>query len=138
MVLVARVLTFVDSFRAPVAVSAHCDLPCGVYDPAQARIEAESVKACMEKFNASDDNVFKTRAVLIKEERAELVKHHLWVLWTDYFKANHLEAHPGLHDLFWKATKSAGESKKTNDTAVADELLAHIAEIDKIFWETKK
>ena len=138
MVLVARVLSLVDSFRAPVAVSAHCDLPCGVYDPAQARIEAESVKACMEKFNASDDNVFKTRAVLIKEERAELVKHHLWVLWTDYFKANHLEAHPGLHDLFWKATKSAGESKKTNDTAVADELLAHIAEIDKIFWETKK
>jgi nickel superoxide dismutase len=138
MVLVARVLSLVDSLCAPVVVSAHCDLPCGVYDPAQARIEAEAVKACMEKFNASDDNVFKTRAVLIKEERAELVKHHLWVLWTDYFKANHLEAHPGLHDLFWKATKSAGESKKTNDTAVADELLAHIAEIDRIFWETKK
>jgi len=138
MVLAARVLTFVDSLRAPAVVSAHCDLPCGVYDPAQARIEAEAVKACMEKFNASDDNVFKTRAVLIKEERAELVKHHLWILWTDYFKASHLEAHPGLHDLFWKATKSAGESKKTNDTAVADELLAHIAEIDKIFWETKK
>lgn len=138
MMLAARVLTFVDSLRSPAAVSAHCDLPCGVYDPAQARIEAESVKACMEKFNASDDNVFKTRAVLIKEERAELVKHHLWVLWTDYFKANHLEAHPGLHDLFWKATKAAGESKKTNDPVVADELLAHIAEIDKVFWETKK
>ncbi len=76
-----------DLLREPRSIHAHCDLPCGVYDPAQARIEAESVKGCMEKFNESDDNVFKTRAVIIKEQRAELVKHHLWVLWTDYFTA---------------------------------------------------
>ena len=49
-------------------VSAHCDLPCGVYDPAQARIEAESVKGCMTKFHASDDVEFKQRAVIIKEQ----------------------------------------------------------------------
>jgi len=66
---------------------AHCDLPCGVYDPAQAKIEALSVKATMEKYAASSDPDFKARAVAIKEERSELVKHHLWVLWTDYFKA---------------------------------------------------
>ena len=64
-------------------VFAHCDLPCGVYDPAQAKIEAQSVKACMEKYAASSDVDFKSRAVAIKEERSELVKHHLWVLWTD-------------------------------------------------------
>jgi nickel superoxide dismutase len=138
MKTLARLLALVDRVDPPVAVHAHCDLPCGVYDPAQARIEAESVKGCMDKFNGSDDNVFKTRAVLIKEERADLVKHHLWVLWTDYFKPNHLEAYPQLHDLFWKATKAAGEAKKTTDTAVADDLLAQIAEIDRIFWETKK
>ena len=138
MSIVARLLSLADRWSEPQTIHAHCDLPCGVYDPAQARIEADSVKACMEKFNASDDNVFKSRCVFIKEERADLVKHHLWVLWTDYFKPNHLEAYPQLHDLFWKATKAAGESKKTNDTAVADELLAHIAEIDRIFWETKK
>ena len=92
----------------------------------------------MEKFNASDDQVFKTRAVIIKEERADLVKHHLWVLWTDYFKPEHLEKYPQLHELFWKATKAAGEAKKTTDVTVADDLLAQIAEIDKIFWETKK
>ena len=73
----------------------------------------------MEKFNGSDDDVFKERAVFIKEERAELVKHHLWVLWTDYFKPEHLEKHPELHDIFWKATKAAGEAKKTNDAKVA-------------------
>jgi nickel superoxide dismutase len=138
MPILSRLLSFADLLAGPRTVHAHCDLPCGVYDPAQARIEADSVKACMEKFNGSDDSVFKSRAVFIKEERADLVKHHLWVLWTDYFKPNHLEAFPQLHDLFWKATKAAGETKKTNDTAVADDLLAQIAEIDRIFWETKK
>jgi nickel superoxide dismutase len=138
MKILTHLLALADRVREPAVAHAHCDLPCGVYDPAQARIEADSVKACMEKFNASDDNVFRTRAVTIKEERADLVKHHLWVLWTDYFKPNHLEKYPELHDLFWKATKAAGETKKTNDTAVADDLLAQIAEIDRIFWETKK
>ena len=138
MKMIPRLLALADRVSAPLPVHAHCDLPCGVYDPAQARIEAESVKACMEKFNGSDDNVFKSRAVFIKEERADLVKHHLWVLWTDYFKPNHLEAYPQLHDLFWKATKAAGDSKKTNDTAVAEDMLSQIAEIDRIFWETKK
>ena len=94
-------------------VHAHCDLPCGVYDPAQARIEAESVKACQEKYQGSDDPIFKDRAVAIKEERADLVKHHLWVLWTDYFKPEHLEANPDLHEKFWNATKLAGASKKS-------------------------
>ena len=84
------------------------------------------------------DEVFKQRAILIKEERADLVKHHLWVLWTDYFKPEHLEKHPDLHSLFWTATKAAGESKKTTDVAVGQKLLDQIAEIDRIFWETKK
>ena len=134
----SRLLALLDRLSPLRTASAHCDLPCGVYDPAQARIEAESVKACMDKFNASDDAVFRERAVLIKEERADLVKHHLWVLWTDYFKPEHLEAHPQLHDLFWKATKAAGEAKKTNEAAVAQRLLENIGEIDRIFWETKK
>ncbi|HEV2361724.1 MAG TPA: superoxide dismutase, Ni [Acidimicrobiales bacterium] len=138
MRITSRLMTALDRVSAPAVAYAHCDLPCGVYDPAQARIEAESVKACMEKFNASEDEVFRGRAVAIKEERSELVKHHLWVLWTDYFKPEHLERFPELHDTFWKATKAAGEAKKTNDVAVATRLLDNIAEIDRIFWETKK
>ena len=132
------VLTALDAICPPAVAHAHCDLPCGVYDPAQARIEAESVKAIQEKHNASSDEQFRQRAVQIKEERAELVKHHLWVLWTDYFKPEHVAKYPQLHELFWKATKSAGESKKTTDVAVGQRLLDEIAEITKIFWETKK
>ena len=140
MRIASRLLTLADRIWAPEPVHAHCDLPCGVYDPAQARIEADSVKACMEKFNASDDNVFKTRAVTIKEQRADLVKHHLWVLWTDYFKPPHFEKYPQLNTLFNEATKLAGAAgtKGSTDAAKADELLAKIEEINKIFWETKQ
>ena len=133
-----QILALVDRVSPPTAAHAHCDLPCGVYDPAQARIEAESVKGTMAKYNDSDDEAFKTRAIVIKEARADLVKQHLWVLWTDYFKPEHLEKHPQLHELFWKATKSAGESKKTTDPAVGQRLLDEIAEITALFWETKK
>jgi len=76
------------SFIKPVY--AHCDLPCGVYDPAQAKIEAQSVHEIMKKYDGLEgDN--KIRAVFIKDERADLVKQHLWILWSDYFKPEHLE-----------------------------------------------
>ncbi len=118
-------------------VYAHCDLPCGVYDPAQARIEALSVMAIQTKYKDLDEEN-KIRALFIKEQRAELVKHHLWVLWTDYFKPEHLEKFPDLHDKFWKATKQAGECKHHSDPAEGKKLLEMIDEIAKIFAETKK
>jgi nickel superoxide dismutase len=118
-------------------VHAHCDLPCGIYDPAQARIEAESVKACQEKYQGSDEAIFKDRAISIKEQRANLVKEHLWVLWTDYFKPEHLENYPQLHELFWNATKEAGNAKRSEDPAQGQKLLDAIDELSKVFWETK-
>jgi nickel superoxide dismutase len=123
------------SFIKPVY--AHCDLPCGIYDPAQARIEAESVHEIMKKYpNLGEED--KWRAVFIKDQRADLVKHHLWVLWSDYFKPEHLEAHPDLHDKFWKATKQASLTKRSVDPAEGQKLLDMIDEIATIFKETKK
>ena len=126
-------------FAAKATVSAHCDLPCGVYDPAQARIEAESVKAIQEKYQANEDPAFRARAIQIKEQRSELVKHHLDVLWSDYFKAPHFEKYPNLHTLFNDAVKAAGAggTKGSNDPKTGQQLLDLIAEIDKIFKETK-
>ncbi len=123
-------------FRPPTVAHAHCDLFCGVYDPAQAMIEAKSVLQCANKYHASEDDVFRARAISIKEERAELVKHHLSVLWTDFFKPHHLEAFPQLHDTFWKAIKQAGDAKKSMDPAVSEELVRLIDEIADIFWQT--
>src|SRR5437764_12350533 len=135
--LISRLLTIIDRVSHPDVAHAHCDLPCGVYDPAQARIEAESVKAIAEKYQENEDPVFRERAVMIKEQRADLVKHHLWVLWTDYFKPEHAKKYPEIHDHFWQATKLAGEAKHSVDPAKGQELLDAIEKIDKIFWETK-
>jgi nickel superoxide dismutase len=135
-----------DVLRPRRVVHAHCDLPCGVYDPAQARVEAESVKAIQGKYQDAEAqkkptetvDQFQQRALQIKEERADLVKHHLWVLWTDYFKPEHVEKYPDLHEKFWKATKLAGDSKRSVEPDQGQQLLDAIADIDKIFWETKK
>jgi len=127
--------------RAPslyTNVFAHCDLFCGVYDPAQARIEAQAVFNSVHKYNESDDEVFKQRAIAIKEERAQLVKEHLWVLWTDYFKPQHVEASPGLHDLLWRATKAAGEAKKSVKQEDAQTLIDLVDEVGELFAKTKK
>jgi nickel superoxide dismutase len=144
--LVDRLLRGVDRVAVPLTAHAHCDLPCGVYDPAQARIEAQSVKAIQERYQSADKmksgtetaDEYRTRCLQIKEERANLVKEHLWVLWTDYFKPEHKEKYPQLHDLFWTATKTAGLSKKSQDPAQGQKLLDQVDEIANIFWETKK
>lgn len=132
------IFNILAKFLPTRAAYAHCDLPCGVYNPLQARIEAESILNIMKKYQESKDEVFRVRAILIKEERAELVKHHLWVLWTDYFKPEHVEKFPQLHDLFWRTTKLAGQTKKSIDQADGEKLLQMIDEIDKIFKETKR
>jgi len=118
-------------------VYAHCDLFCGVYDPAQARIEAQSVLNAVKRYQDTDDEVLRQRAIIIKEQRAELVKHHLWVLWTDYFKPPHVEQFPELHDLFWRATKAAGDTKKSVELKDAEKLISLIDEIGELFAKTK-
>lgn len=124
--------------KLAVTVHAHCDLMCGVYDPAQARIEAQSVYNAMKKYQASDDDTFKCRAIDIKEERADLVKHHVWVLWTDYFKPEHVEKFPELHDLVWRAAKAAGDAKKSVDPNDGQNLIDLIDQIGDIFAQTKE
>ena len=128
---------------------AHCDGPCGVYDPSQARIEAESVLQLTKKIldlkmpeggdakaSAAYQNTL-TRFIAIKEERAELAKHHLLVLWTDYFKPVHLEKYPELHDLFWKSAKLCSACKQEVSLEHAQELMDNIKKVHEIFWATK-
>ncbi|MCZ7667027.1 MAG: superoxide dismutase, Ni [Chloroflexi bacterium] len=117
-------------------VRAHCDLPCGVYDPEQARIEAESCFRIMEKYQGNEDAAYRTRAIHIKEERADLAKHHLDVLWHDYFKPEHLDAVPNLHELFWNATKQVSKVKASTDPADGKKLLELIDEIDAAWKKT--
>ena len=125
-------------FANATEAHAHCDLYCGVYDPAQAKIEALSCLKTLQKYHDSDDEHFKTRAIIIKEQRAEEVKHHLMVLWADFFTKEHFEQFPNLHQLFWDGVHGAGDVKKSLDVAVAEKLLATIDKIADIFWQTEK
>ena len=124
-------------FKPKNVAYAHCDLPCGVYDPAQARINAESVVNASKKYQESDDPAFKQRCITIKEDMAEEVKKDLWVLWTDYFKPQHLEANPEIHNIFWKAAKLCSACKVEVSAQHAQELMDAVKEIHEIFWATK-
>ena len=124
--------------RQVTIAHAHCDLYCGVYDPAQAKIEALSVLKIAQKYHESDDEVFKARALALKEERAEEVKHHLMVLWADFFTADHRAEFSNLDDLFWRAIHQAGDAKKSADPAEGQKLIDLIDEISDVFWQTEK
>jgi nickel superoxide dismutase len=130
-------------------VSAHCDGPCGVYDPASARIAAEAVLSMTKKILALEPPAGNDQAAMaaylntmsryiqIKEEQAHLAKTELLVLWTDYFKPQHLEQYPDLHDTFWKAAKLCSAVKVGVSLEDANALMAAIENIHNIFWATK-
>jgi len=131
--------------RPSTVVYAHCDIPCGIYDPTAAKIAADTVAKMVEKITALDKNAtdFTTRGnfvrmVTVKEQHAEICKKELQVLWSDYFKPEHLEKFPKMHDSFWKALKLASKNKQNVDAQAAADLQAAVKEISDMFWATKK
>ena len=129
------------------AVFAHCDIPCGIYDPHGAQLASQTVLKMVQKLKElkkpEDDDWLEyknsmTRMILTKEQHAELCKRDILILWTDYFKAEHLEKFPDLHDLVWKTTKLCSDNKRAVDEAKANELVAQVDKIADIFAQTKK
>jgi len=130
-------------------VEAHCDGPCGVYDPATARITAEAVLSMTKKILAlqvpdpSDAAAMAayhntlSRYIAIKEEQAELTKHELLVLWTDFFKPQHLEQFPNLHEVFWNAAKECSYAKQEVSLHHAQNVLDACKQIHEMFWAAK-
>ena len=122
---------------------AHCDGPCGVYDPAAARIAAEAVASMARKLVALPEGGdlaaanTRSRFIAIKEQQAELAKHELNVLWTDYFKPEHLEAQPQLGEIFWKAAKLCSQNKVEVNVAAAEALLDTIHQVHDLYWGSK-
>ena len=126
-------------------VQAHCDVPCGIYDPISAKIAAQTGLKMAVRLEAADlsqggdisvpNSV--ARYIAVKEEHAQGVKSELNILWSDYFKPEHLADHPNLHELFWNANKLAGANKQGVSSSSAKELVEAVDEIAKIFWATK-
>ncbi|MGZ3586986.1 MAG: superoxide dismutase, Ni [Candidatus Limnocylindrales bacterium] len=121
---------------------AHCDVPCGIYDPAPAQIAARTVSRMVELIGGIsgmelEDRNKAVRCTLVKEQHAELVKHEVQVIWSDYFKPEHLEKFPELHDLTWKVLKQAGKCKQSVDAEAAAELERLVGRFAEIFWASK-
>ena len=121
---------------------AHCDIPCGIYDPHEAEVAARTVARMVELIGGIEGtdveamNKF-ARCVRVKDEHAERVKREVQIIWSDYFKPEHLEKYPDLHDKVWKLLKLAGKNKQTVDAAAAAQLEASVKEFSEIFWATK-
>jgi nickel superoxide dismutase len=126
-------------------VYAHCDLPCGIYETDTATHAAATCLRMIEKIEAlgelDDDNTEQmasfVRAVQIKEEHAQKVKDQLYLLWSDYFKPEHLTKFPDLHNTFWQAIKQASAVKHHVSRSECEELIKQIANIAEIFAQSK-
>ena len=134
---------FVQALAPTTVAHAHCDIPCGIYDPAGAVLAAQTVAKMVDLIgtldgnSAADRNKF-VRCVTVKEQHAELVKHEVQVIWSDYFKPEHLAANPDLHTKVWNLLKLAGKNKQNVDAEAAAQLQVAVKEFADIFWSTKK
>jgi nickel superoxide dismutase len=132
-----------NPLRPITLVRAHCDVPCGIYDPAEAVLAAKTVARMVELINGleGDDTAARNkliRCVSVKEQHAEKVKKEVQVIWSDYFKVEHLETIPDLHNKVWNLLKLAGKNKQNVDAEAAAQLVAATQEFSDLFWSTKK
>lgn len=147
--LMSRALRALDRVAAPATAEAHCDIPCGIYDPHLAQVGALTVVRMNQLIDALElpkngDKASQTayensltRYILVKEEHAELVKREVRVIWGDYFKPEHAEKYPDIHTLTWNIEKLAGKNKHEVNMQSAQDLLAQVQRFAEIFWETK-
>ena len=137
-----------DALLPPTPVFAHCDIPCGIYDPHEAQISALTVvrmmqligelpKAPAKPEEAEVAQAKLARYMVVKEAHCERVKSELRILWGDYFTPDHAKQFPTLHDSFWKAMKTASKARQGTNLADANDLLGQVQAIAEMFWKSK-
>lgn len=140
----------IKDFFSQITAQAHCDIPCGIYEPTPAKIAAKTVARMVEQIAATElpkdendkhavDHYHNStlRRIAVKEAHAEACKRELETLWSDFFKPEHLEKFPNLHDTFWKAVKLCSKNKQDIDAEAANQLVAAVDEIARAFYEAK-
>ena len=138
--MIYSLLNILNRLLPAKEVFAHCDIPCGIYTPEPAYTAALTVVRMVEKLQEADikDIHAISRFTQVKEEHAQIVKEQLLILWTDYFKEEHLQMFPNLHEIFWKATKLCSKNKQEVSLEAAKDLKNAVDEIAKMFESTKK
>ena len=138
------------SFFRIEPVYAHCDVPCGIYDPHLAAVAAKTVHTMNKKIgelstppptapahDALEHRNAVVRMVQTKETHAQLCKQELLILWSDYFKPETLPMFPDLHETFWKAAKLCSYNKQHVDLAKSQELMDVVAKISDMFQQAE-
>jgi len=125
---------------------AHCDIPCGIYDPHQAQVAALTVVRMIdlmeglakreEKGSPAYDNSM-SRYIAVKEEHAELAKHEIRIIWGDFMKGKKLDKNPNLHDLVHQIMLLGSSARQSADREVALQLVDAVNEFAEIFWDVK-
>lgn len=145
-----KVFKALDKIKPAKVAYAHCDIPCGIYDPHLAQMAAHTVMRMDDMISElpkpsnewsgdqRQEYIHKlSRLTAVKEHHAELCKHEIRILWGDYFKTEHVKKFPELHELVWKVMKLGSKCKQEVDLKSAEELLETVEKIAEIFWKTK-
>jgi nickel superoxide dismutase len=144
--MIYKIVKTLDKVFGIEQAKAHCDIPCGIYDPSGAQIAALTVVRMIDLMNdlgnkhGEQSLEYKNsmpRYTLVKEEHAEKVKQEVRVIWGDYIKAEHLDKHPQLHGLVHKIMQLGSKSRQTADRETAVQLLESVNQFAEVFWETK-
>src|SRR3990172_4742170 len=143
MSVLYQLFKMLDKIKPAKVAYAHCDIPCGIYDPHQAQVAEHTVIGMIKLLNElpkeqTPETAFKlARYTAVKEQHAEICKHEVRIIWGDYFKPEHLEKFPELHELVWKIMKGASKAKQEINLPAAEDLLENINKFAEIFWKTK-
>ena len=141
--MIKTALRIFDRIFPPKDIYAHCDIPCGIYDPHLAQVAAHTVIRMTDLISELPKKLDHeithklARYTTVKEEQAELVKHEVRVLWGDYFKPEHIKEYPELHELIFNVMKQASKAKQEVDSKTSKQLLENVQEIAEIYWKTK-
>ena len=139
-----------DAVVAPRPVYAHCDIPCGIYDPHEAQIAALTVlrmdQLIGELAHPGPEAKLEERATYVskmarftavKEQHSEKVKQEIRVIWGDYFTPDHVKQFPQAHEMVWKIMKAASKARQGTALADAQDLVNAVQEFAEMFWKTK-
>lgn len=136
-----NLLQQIDRVRPFTQVSAHCDIPCGIYDTTPAQIFALSVLRYCHQINAlgdsKEDQAKMVRLVADKEKHAEAVKQEIRVIWGDYFKGELLEKYPNIHKLAHDIMLAGSAAKQHISPEAAQKLVDLVNEFAETFWDSK-
>jgi nickel superoxide dismutase len=144
--MIHNLLSKLDHVMGFETAQAHCDVPCGIYDPHLAEVAALTVIRMIDLMGelknthqpgTPDYEHSFTRYVMVKEEHGELLKREIRVIYGDYFKKDMIDKYPELPDLVQKIYQLASKSRQTTSRDAAVDLLNQVNRFAEIFWETK-